>query len=551
MKERIIIFGASKLGEMSYIFYNSENEIICFCDNDKYKIGNSIYGKRIIAPEDLKKYENIKIIIASEYYTQIVKQLLSLDITNFERSKVSINFNQTDTITDLDIQSVNLGKFLEKADDSLQFNNLAFVYGIGSGILDYAFLRSLILNLNLSTYLEIGTFLGESIDAVSDITKKCYSVSLPNKTLDIFLARKGKENFGRYFSYSKRNVIHYEEDSQTFDYNIIKDKIDLVFIDGDHSYKGIYVNTKNIFNFINKERTIVVWHDFKSGYHYRADTVNAIFDALPIELHSNIYDVDNNICAIYIPDMYKDEFNFENEPDILYSYRSIITPKRNSILNKYYCPVCDENISSFLSFNNREHAKCPKCSSLERHRLIWLYFKEKTNIFTDNIKMIHIAPEYSFWEILSKQKNIDYLTADINGVNKYVKVKMDIQAIEYEDNTFDVIYCSHVLEHVPNDLQAMKELRRVLKPSGWAILQVPINYSKKETLEKEEYNTPELRTKYYGQHDHVRYYGRDYKDKLVEAGFIVEEIDYLASLDSDLINKYGLVGRDDIFLCKK
>ena len=150
-------------------------------------------------------------------------------------------------------------------------------------------------------------------------------------------------------------------------------------------------------------------------------------------------------------------------------------------------------------------------------------FKEKTDIFDKNIKMLHFAPERVLSEIFRKKENIDYLPVDLNPNMHDVKEKMDIQDIKYDDNTLDIIYCSHVLEHVENDKKAMEELYRVLKPQGRAIIQVPINSNYKETLEYPTINTPQLREEYYGQSDHLRYYGLDFKEKLENVGFKVSD----------------------------
>lgn len=326
MLENVIIFGASALGEMTFIYYKNIRKILCFCDNDVNKHNTILNGLPIIAPEELIKFKDVKVIIASQYHREIAKQLSMLGITDFEKSPVGV-VHEAEGMENFHITAVNLGDFLIKT-KHLTFDNLTFING-GSGILDYAFLKSLMLNLNLSMYLEIGTFLGESIDAIHDVAEKCYSISLPNETLGSFMSEKGKKNFGRYFSYNKQNVIHFETDSKIFDYSLILDDIDLVFIDGDHSYQGIYIDTKRIFDFIRPEKTVVVWHDFKIGDFYRKDTVKAIFDAVPLTYQKNIYAVDNNMCAIYIPDKYLNEFSFDSDPGILFSYRTTIEPRTN------------------------------------------------------------------------------------------------------------------------------------------------------------------------------------------------------------------------------
>lgn len=144
--------------------------------------------------------------------------------------------------------------------------------------------------------------------------------------------------------------------------------------------------------------------------------------------------------------------------------------------------------------------------------------------------------------------HLDYLTADL--LNPTVMVKMDITAIQYPDNTFDIIYCSHVLEHVADDRKAMRELHRVLKPDGWAVIMVPITAEK--SFEDPSIIDPSARTRVFGQHDHVRRYGPDFKARLAEAGFKVEPVAPSAIAPVKEIRRLAL--RDDqapLFLCIK
>lgn len=221
------------------------------------------------------------------------------------------------------------------------------------------------------------------------------------------------------------------------------------------------------------------------------------------------------------------------------------------VVGKRYCPICNNNVRVFLPYgvNPRPNALCPICGSLERHRLVYLYFKEQTNLFTKKIKMLHIAPEKILTAIFSKQFNIDYLSADIDSSR--AMVEMDLQDIRLPDNLFDVIYCSHVLEHIPDDRKAMKELYRVLRPGGWAVLQVPIKKNLQNTLENSSVITPEQRILHYGQHDHLRLYGMDYEERLREAGFNVKVDKYIETLDEQIINKYALAKDEYIYFCAK
>jgi SAM-dependent methyltransferase len=219
--------------------------------------------------------------------------------------------------------------------------------------------------------------------------------------------------------------------------------------------------------------------------------------------------------------------------------------------NKFICPVCGGNFRKFKEAGliPRANEKCPRCSSMKRHRFLWLYLKNKTNFFDENLKVLHIAPEYCFYQRFSNQKNLDYLSADLRS--PLAMVKMDITNILYEENFFDVILCSHVLEHIPDDRKAMRELWRVLKPGGWAILQVPIDINRQKTFEDPTIKSPEERRRFYGLEDHVRLYGLDYKDRLEQAGFTVKVDEYVKELGSETIKKYSLVERQNIYFCTK
>ncbi|HPV56336.1 MAG TPA: methyltransferase domain-containing protein, partial [Tenuifilaceae bacterium] len=197
----------------------------------------------------------------------------------------------------------------------------------------------------------------------------------------------------------------------------------------------------------------------------------------------------------------------------------------------------------------RENALAPHSMSLERHRLIWLYLRDKTSFFTEPQKVLHIAPEYCFLKIFKKQRNLDYVTADL--ISPWADVKMDVQAIPFPDSQFDVVICNHVLEHVDSDFKAMQEIFRVLKPGGFAILQVPMDLSMDKTLENPAYNTPELREKHYQQRDHLRLYGKDYGARLRSAGFVVDENDYVKTLPVNLVERYALPKDEILYVCSK
>jgi hypothetical protein len=215
-----------------------------------------------------------------------------------------------------------------------------------------------------------------------------------------------------------------------------------------------------------------------------------------------------------------------------------------------YCPCCKSYLRRFSACGliPRLEAQCPLCGSLERHRLICLYVTRKTDLFDRRRKkMLHVAPEPPLSHLFRKARSVDYISADLFA--PHAMVKMDITDIRYPDNTFDVIYCSHVLEHVAEDRRAMREFCRVLKPGGWAILQVPIQGN--ITLEDSTVIEPQERQRLFGQYDHVRQYGLDYKERLVDAGFSVKVDGFVRELDEYMIRRLGLMRKEDVYFCRK
>ena len=191
--------------------------------------------------------------------------------------------------------------------------------------------------------------------------------------------------------------------------------------------------------------------------------------------------------------------------------------------NNVDCPVCGSHFRKFLPYGYgvaMDNRLCPKCLSLERHRLLWLYLKEKTDFFTAPLKVLHFAPEQPFLKRFESLKNLDYTTADLDS--PIADLHLDVTDIQQPDNTFDVVICNHVLEHVSDANKAFAEIKRILKPNGWAILLVPINPDV-DTFEAPNVTDPKERERLFGQYDHVRQFGRDYAGVLRKAGFDVTE----------------------------
>ena len=223
-----------------------------------------------------------------------------------------------------------------------------------------------------------------------------------------------------------------------------------------------------------------------------------------------------------------------------------------------YCPIC-ETITNFKPFGTppRKNAQCSNRGSLERDKFsIMIFHRKIPQIFEKNCKFLHFAPEKNLYKIFNNQENIDYYPVDINPKrykkNKInIREKVNMENIPYEDNTFDFIYNSHVLEHVPDDIKAMGQLRRVLKEDGICLVTIPL-FNIPKTLENEEYNTPELRLKHYGQKNHLRKYGNDFKNRLESVGFDVEEVEP-KDIENN-INKRKILGLNEnekFFICKK
>lgn len=216
-----------------------------------------------------------------------------------------------------------------------------------------------------------------------------------------------------------------------------------------------------------------------------------------------------------------------------------------------YCPVCNRNFSKFgkTGVIPREDALCMCCRTVERHRLVWLYFQRRTNLFNgENITMLHVAPELAIEKKLRRQLRAQYFTADL--FNPSAMIKMDITDIQYPDESFDAIYCSHVLEHVVDDKKAMREFFRVLKPEGWAILLVPINADK--TFEDPSIIDPAERLAKFGDAMHVRCYGPDYVDRLREAKFNVQVTKPADFLTQTEIVRMGITAAaGEIYFCTK
>ena len=220
--------------------------------------------------------------------------------------------------------------------------------------------------------------------------------------------------------------------------------------------------------------------------------------------------------------------------------------------NRFTDPINKKSYRKFLPYGyvrQRNHALSPGTLSLERHRLLWLYLERETDFFKKSLTGLHVAPEQAFYKSFKKLDNIDYTTTDLHS--PLANVKADICDLPFKENQFDVILCNHVLEHIPNDKKAMQELFRVLKPGGWAILQVPLDSKRLKTFQDDTITDPKERMRVFGQYDHVRLYGMDYFEKLEKSGFSTQAIIYAEELTSEEITRFGVVSHEIIPVCFK
>lgn len=218
------------------------------------------------------------------------------------------------------------------------------------------------------------------------------------------------------------------------------------------------------------------------------------------------------------------------------------------------CPVCGAHYRRFLPYGyvaSRPHALCPSCLALERHRLLWLYLTRETDLPTARPRTLHIAPEVCLMRHLRPlfaTAPERYVTADLES--PLADLHFDVQRIPLDDASFDAVICNHLLEHVADDRQALRELHRVLRPGGWGILLSPVERDRAHTYEDDTITDPDERTRIFGQYDHRRIYGADYADRLREAGFEAADIDYAASLTEQQRRLYALP-EDHIYVVYK
>lgn len=215
-----------------------------------------------------------------------------------------------------------------------------------------------------------------------------------------------------------------------------------------------------------------------------------------------------------------------------------------------YCPCCGSHVRRFGPYGERPrpNARCPVCGALERHRLATLFLDRRRDLLAEGVeRVLHVAPEPPVARVLRDWAAVSYVSLDL--YDESVAVRADLTRMPFRSRAFDAIYCSHVLEHVPEDRRALAEMYRVLRPGGWALIQVPIRGD--VTFEDPAVTDPERRRALFGQPDHVRVYGRDFTGRLAGACFDVSVEHPQRGFDAVTIERCGLATREDLFLCTK
>lgn len=212
-----------------------------------------------------------------------------------------------------------------------------------------------------------------------------------------------------------------------------------------------------------------------------------------------------------------------------------------------YCPVCGHGFDHFKDDWNRPNALCWRCGSHERHRAQWLLLERRPQLLGRGRSLLHFAPEWCLRRRFRVLPGVRYVTADLQADG--VDLRLDVTQLELADGAFDAVICSHVLEHVPDDAAAMRELRRITAPGGCCLVMVPLALDRERTHEDATITAPADRRREFLQHDHVRLYAPDIAERLRGTGFDVEVVDMHAELGAEAA-RYGLLASDLAFLCR-
>jgi len=232
-----------------------------------------------------------------------------------------------------------------------------------------------------------------------------------------------------------------------------------------------------------------------------------------------------------------------------------------------YCLYCGKSYGKFLHegvkadvFKRYQVAgggyklnvQCPNCGSVDRSRLLYLFFNLRTEVFRKKTLLLHVSPNHEIARGLAESPTVEQIVGSIEPEQyaMFNAVYLDVQNINAPDNHFDVVICCHVIEHIEDDALGLREIHRVLKPGGFAVLQVPFAMNLETTLEDKSHVTPKQRKVAYGQVDHVRLYGLDYLDRLARARFrVVRDNPFTNNwLPKEELNRHRLDPKEDVIV---
>ena len=218
--------------------------------------------------------------------------------------------------------------------------------------------------------------------------------------------------------------------------------------------------------------------------------------------------------------------------------------------NAVECPLCRRTFRTWLGRADQPWARrCPMCDSFPRHRVLWLWLERRGVRPAQGARVLHLAPEPSILRRLRETPGLRVATLDLHRAD--VTVRADATGLPFRTASFDAVLCNHVLEHVPDDRAAMAELARVTAPGGWATLLVPVDVGRATTFEDASIVSEAAREHAFGQFDHVRLYGRDYVDRLGDAGWTVETETCRDVFDEDERRRWGLFDGEVLYLARR
>jgi SAM-dependent methyltransferase len=209
------------------------------------------------------------------------------------------------------------------------------------------------------------------------------------------------------------------------------------------------------------------------------------------------------------------------------------------------CIVCGYRASKWL--RDQPYGRCPSCRCASRTRVLWKYLEE-TFPSPRELRILHFAPELSLRDKLAAWGAASYKTCDLKADN--VDLNVDIQRMPFDDESFDLVVCSHVLEHVPDHLAAMRELRRVCSARGQVLIQVPLDRAVPTREDLTDLPSAE-RKRLFGEIDHLRYYGHDFEGLLASAGFEVTTFEPARRVMIVDRIEYGFHPEEVLFICRR